>query len=331
MSDRRYAAVGSLFTNRLIYPDGRVIGPVMGGAGLYAYSALRLATDNALMICGAGRDFEKYYGQWFDKNHCTREGIIYKTEKNEYSIIKYAADGQYQCSSMYGPEYRAEILRSQKLTVKELCHYFDGLRGIYLGGRLEPEERSGLLRKKALTGTGIMWEMPSDMALGTMEELEACLEVCDIWSLNRPESFSLFKVDSEEAACARIAELGRPCYYRVGKRGAYMIVEGRIEFAPAIHAVHPTEEVDATGCGNASTGAAMWAFFEGRDPLEACVWGNVAAAFTVRQYGPYPILDSSTREEAERLYKDSLDDLTGPAKVFSIVQSQRGRENETRR
>lgn len=309
MSDRKYAAVGSVFTNRLVFPDGRVMGPVMGGAGLYAYSALRLATENALFISGTGRDFDEFYGEWFDRNGCSRDGLIYKTDRNEYSVITYAPDGQYSCGSLYGPRERAGILREQRLSVEELMPYFDGLRGIYLGGRFSPEEREGLRARKNQTGTGIMWELPTAMASGGLEEVLACLEVCDIWSLNRPESFGLFGVYSEEDACAHIAELGKPCYYRVGNRGAYMIAGGQKAFAPVIHAVPPEAETDPTGCGNSSTGAAMWAFFEGFDPLETCVWGNVAAAFTVQQYGPYPHLGEETRELARRLFRKTLDGL----------------------
>ena len=63
-------------------------------------------------------------------------------------------------------------------------------------------------------------------------------------------------------------------------------------------------EVDPTGCGNISTAAAMWAFFEGYDPLRICIWAAICAGYNALQYGPYPRMDAETRAEAQKLMEE---------------------------
>ena len=58
----------------------------------------------------------------------------------------------------------------------------------------------------------------------------------------------------------------------------------------------PEAEVDPTGCGNCSTAAAMWAYCEGYDLRQIASIANVAAAYNVQQFGPYPTFNSKTRK-----------------------------------
>ena len=93
--------------------------------------------------------------------------------------------------------------------------------------------------------------------------------------------------------------------FRVGEKGLYTIAEGRHWFVPSVGS---ETAVDPTGCGNCSTGASLYAFCEGYDPLMIGVMANVAAAYNVRQYGPYPLFDEKARLEAlkmsEELYRE---------------------------
>lgn len=301
-SKNRYGAVGSVFTNRLVFADGRVAEPIMGGASIYALSALLMATPNVVLISGVGADFDRFYGKWFDDNGVSRDALIFRTEKNEYSEVRYLPDGQYECSSIYGAEFRKRVLAELRLGLEDIDPFLDGLTGLYIGGSWDAESCAKICEMKKRTGTKIMWEMQTHMAELPIEQTKRCLEFCDIWSLNRPESFALFGVGSEPEACKRIAELQKPCYYRVGKKGAYMIMDGQCAFAPTVCTVPKEQEIDPTGCGNTSTGGALWAFCEGFSPLGICVWGNVTAGYNVRQYGPYPLMDTDFRREAAQVF-----------------------------
>ena len=117
----------------------------------------------------------------------------------------------------------------------------------------------------------------------------------DIYSLNLPEAMSLFQADGEEAAIRAILELGTPCFFRVGKRGSYMIQDGKATFEPSL-TVGPI--VDATGCGNVSTAAALFGWCEGFPPQVTARLANISAAYNLLQYGPYPAATKQVREEA---------------------------------
>ena len=82
----------------------------------------------------------------------------------------------------------------------------------------------------------------------------------DYYSLNRPESFDLFGVKTEEAAIEKMQQIGVPCFYRVGKRGAYFIKDGEVAFEPSVE-LGP--QMDPTGCGNSSTAACFAAMCKG--------------------------------------------------------------------
>ena len=75
-----------------------------------------------------------------------------------------------------------------------------------------------------------------------------------------------------------------------------------------ISTVPADQEIDPTGCGNTSTGAVMWAWFEGYDPLMTCVIGNVVASYNVRQYGPFLDMSEDIRKEmlakAQEIYDE---------------------------
>ena len=60
-------------------------------------------------------------------------------------------------------------------------------------------------------------------------------------------------------------------------------------------------EVDPTGCGNASTAAAMTGLVEKRSFEEVGAMAAVAASYNARQYGPMAFMNQERRSEAEKL------------------------------
>ena len=178
------------------------------------------------------------------------------------------------------------------------AHCGEDTRGIYveaseadlLWDRLD-EVRAGGKQAK------FMWEIPTSATMDPARApkvLETIRKV-DIYSLNLPEAMSLFQADGEEAAIRAILELGTPCFFRVGKRGSYMIQNGKATFEPSL-TVGPI--VDATGCGNVSTAAALFGWCEGFPPQVTARLANISAAYNLLQYGPYPAATKQVREEA---------------------------------
>ena len=333
----KYIAEGSTITNRLLFLDGRVKGDIMGGGGFYAYTALRMCTDDCLFVSSVGKDFDDFYGAWFAQNHCSKEGLYFRVEKTEYNELKYFPDGSYIEYSIYGdaftddellqmrkdgimyvPVKDPEIRKKMVLNVEDVTKFMDDAKGLYTCMNLNDRISEELLKHKD-GGCKIMWEIPSSVLLDVKEiydkngiaGLKHHLRAIDILSINRNECALIFGVDTDAEIIPLLKELDLPVYYRVGTDGAYMIADGKDYFVPMISTVEKEKEIDPTGCGNSSTGAALWAWCEGYDPLMTCIIGNVVASYNVRQYGPYLDMSEETREEMMNTARDIYEKLKG--------------------
>ena len=89
--------------------------------------------------------------------------------------------------------------------------------------------------------------------------------------------------------------------FRVGERGAYVVTPTDVIYLPPA----PGPVVDPTGCGNTSTGAALYAYAEGMSPLMVGILANVASSMNIRQYGIIPDF-AEVRTEAEAMVNTCL-------------------------
>ena len=68
----------------------------------------------------------------------------------------------------------------------------------------------------------------------------------------------------------------------------------------------PGPVVDTVGCGNTSTGAALYAYAEGKAPLMVGIMANVASARNLMQFGVIPEFEAirdECRRQAQTLYQ----------------------------
>lgn len=311
-----YIAYGAVITNRLLYTDGTCIADIMGGSGLYSFSALRMCTPNAMLLAGIGTDFDTYYGSWLDFNNCVRSGLKENMEKTAYNELVYASDGSYVEYSIYGPEQEKVANEKMVLPGRDLLPFLSDAKGVCINVAMDAELSQILLTAKKSHPFQVMWEVPASaisglgaiFASGGIPALKQQLAAIDIFSTNKPESFAIFGVNTISEAIAHFQKLDMPVYYRVGTKGAYMICGQEIVYVPMISLVSREQEIDPTGCGNSSTAAAMWGYCETGDILKSCIIGNVMAAYNVQQYGPYPNLTEQTHQEmmahVERIYQE---------------------------
>lgn len=333
----KYIAEGATITNRLLFLDGRVKENIMGGGGFYAYTALRMCTDDCLFLSSVGEDFDNFYGEWFEKNHCSKEGLFVKLDRTMYNNLKYFPDGSYIEYSIYGDQYSDEELAAmrkqglvflaeedpkelakQSLRLEEYVSFIDDAKGLYTSQPLT-DENTELFMEHKKNGCKIMWEIPATSVetahrvylKGGIDGMKHYLRAVDILSINRNECSIVFEEDSDEKIIPKLKALELPVYYRVGTDGAYMIVDGKDYYVPLISTVAKEEEIDPTGCGNSSTGAALWAWCEGYDPLMTCIIGNVIASYNVRQYGPFLDMSEEIRKEFMGICEDYYARLKG--------------------
>jgi len=302
----KYLVTGCTRINDLNYPDGRTVKGFLGGA-IYAVNGIKPYCDDVYLISTAGPDFDNFYGDYFRTNQISIQGMQFILPKTEYTILDYAEDGRWWEYSKYGEDYEKKWF--PKALIKSdyvLEHADQDTLGIYFESGVRESVWQDIDRiRKSAPGAKIMWELPTGDCEKPNLKLEvlALLKNVDIYSLNLPESLRFFETNTEVESIDAITALGIPCFFRVGEKGAYMIVDGNVWFAPAFDV---EKSVDATGCGNCSTGAALFGFCEGLHPLMTIIKANLAASLNAQQYGPYPQFTKDLRNEinlrAEQLF-----------------------------
>ena len=301
-----YIVAGITITNDVVFADGTKSDCHLGGA-IFALDGVRLFTDNVLYVSNVGPDFEKYYGQWMDDNNLKRDGLSDVLEHTHYNIVKYYPDGQYYEYSIYGEEFSKRNREKTDITGEQILAVCKGAKAMYLDCH-ESEPVMAHLGDIRATGCKIMWEPPSNMLIKPELRQKAweIIDQVDMYTMNKPESFALFGVETEEEVLEKLLAYGKPCFYRVGSKGSYMVADGKYAFAPSIDV---GEFVDQTGCGNCSTAASMYAWFEGNDHLMTCIMSNLAAAYNLLQYGPYPKTTAETSAHIMELAHKYYDEL----------------------
>lgn len=293
----KYLSAGSIIINKLIYADGTVREGQLGGSAIFGLSALKLWDDDIGLVANVGRDFWDYYGQWMDQNQITHKGIEAITDYTNHHYVKYNEDGTYFEESIYGPVYGWKNFGYCITRPSDIDPYLEEGGALYIASEAGDAYWEGIAKLKEKHKFTLMWEIRTNECVAERRDaVVAKLKHCDIFSLNKPESFLMFEVDSEEKAIEKIIDLGVPCYYRVGKKGAYMIMDGKSYFIPTVHLVE--EEPDPTGCGNSSTAGVLYGFANGFSPVKCGYMGAVTAAYNVQQLGPYPLVTEEVRKQA---------------------------------
>lgn len=301
----KYIVAGPSIINDIVFADGRVRKGEIGGS-VFCVAGIKLWEDDCLFVSNVGPDFRRYYGKWMDQNACSYDGLRCILPHTQYTTLVYDETGLHSERTVYDEQTGREIDALDVLTAAQLAAHCDRqTKGIYIeaGETSDIWAQLPLIREKC--AAKIMWELPTSAAMQPERRprvLET-LQKTDIYSINLPEALCLFNQPDESSAIRAILELDVPCFFRVGKKGAYLLNEGRSFFAPSVTLGAP---VDATGCGNCSTAAALYGWCEGFDPVQTVCMANISAAYNLLQYGPYPRITEKTRENAHALLSRQL-------------------------
>ena len=299
-----YIANGNVFVNEINKADGTQYQGILGGGTLFAFCGMYLYSDSCVYVSPKGTDWDQWFKEWETRNEVSHDGLIPFNNKTTIARLTYLPDGQWHEYFDYGPtSEQKEILKKQQREMIEK-QLGKGAKGLYICNKLNDVSYwDYFARLKNKYNFNSMLELDTaDCIANNLDELiNKVLPYIDIYSLNKPESFTLFGVSSEEDAINEILKIAKPCYYRVGKKGAYMISNGDAVFCPSINPFPKLDETDPTGCGNCSTGAALFAFAEGYSNARIAAYASVAAGYNVMQYGPYPDFSYNTRRDAKKL------------------------------
>ncbi|MBQ6492332.1 MAG: hypothetical protein IJI92_00475 [Erysipelotrichaceae bacterium] len=309
----RYLVTGSVIVNDMRYPDGSEVKGFLGGS-IYTVNGILPYTDDVLFLSAAGPDFDSIFGDYFRKNGLSEEGIDLCFPKTHYTVLEYSESGEWVEHSIYGEEFE-KLYGPYPLAKAEyvIRHGGEDVKGIYFESGATEEVWNGLPEmRKACPNAVFMAEIATSETKDPVlkEKVLELIDKIDIYSLNRPEAMALFGTNNEEESIEAIIKLGKPCFFRLGKKGSAMIQDGKAWFAPSVES---GTSVDSTGCGNCSTGASLYGYCEGFHPLKTACYANVAAGVNARQYGPFPEytleVKAWMKDQAERLYKKTQEEM----------------------
>ncbi len=292
----------------------------MGGNPIYSYGGLRIWTESCAMVTKAGEDFYKLYNPWFSDNKITEEGIeILKGERTPRCIISYDKGGDLTDTISFETGNWADADRYRPDDGSLIKSVNENTRGICVCGPAEGFEplkfwdTAFSLRDKY--DYKIMWE-PNNIHTKPEDKLptQELLKKVDMASFNLAEGLSIFGLNSEEELIEYLQSFNLELVLlRLGKRGMVAFNKNEKHYIEAFSI--GTDVVDTTGCGNASTAAAMQSVCEGDDIALAGIKATVSAAFTYSQKGPIPLFTEELSERAlniaQKYYADYMGDRNG--------------------
>ncbi len=310
-----YLACGNIMSDQIMDVDGNLSESNMGGPAFYALAGMRLWTPNCKLVCKAGADYADSYGKWMDNNGVSRDSVQVAMENCSAFILKYNKDGSFE----YTSKYSAEHLGYLKTHPEDIDKAAEGetIKGMYMAHNMDPVIWQKLGEVKRKHGFKIMWEIEYAKKLRDMmgwsretvrKKVSKVLEVADMWSLNYNEASDIFDIprDNDDAIIKELQKLPTEfCFYRVGERGAYAVTPTDAYFCEVLMPFGPS--VDPTGCGNNSTGTAMYSYVAGDHPAMVAVKACISAGFNASQRGPYPVYTEESRAFAQKLAKEQFE------------------------
>ncbi len=304
-----YLACGNIMSDRIENEDSTHSDWHMGGPAFFALTGIRLWTKSCKLVCQTGEDYADTYGAWMDVHGVSRESVRVEMEHTTRFTLKYEPDGNGRFIPK--PHFTQEHLGYLKTHPEEIeAACAPGIKGMYMAQNTDRVFWEKLEKIKAKYGFKIMWEveygglaMTRDFSRADLlERIRRVLTVADMWSINHNEASDLFGIDraDDEAIIGRLQQLPTALtFYRVGDRGAYAVTPTNAYFCESLDLFGPS--VDPTGCGNNSTGAAMYAAVSGEHPAMVAVMANISAGFNAAQHGPYRLYTQESMDHARAL------------------------------
>ena len=309
----KYVIGGNVMLDTVRFADGSThMRESIGGPSTFAYSGVKLWTDDVMQVSKVGEDYHTLFDPWMAKNHVEPKGFRVMCERCNHSHLVYFEDGTYGSdnnSKNQDPMAAHETMQDfgfMKTSPEDLGNWTKegGVKGIYMAQNADKVWWDKLGAIKARDGFKVMWEIEATSSWNRfLDKVIYACQYVDIFSINIQEAQNLFNVEGEEACIRELQKLPVDVtLFRVGAKGLYSVTPDQAIYLPPA----PGPVVDPTGCGNTSTGSALYAYAEGHDPLMIGIMANVASAMNIRQFGVIPDF-AAVREEAYAQAKELYD------------------------
>lgn len=309
----KYVIAGNAVADCINYADGSSAGFRPGGATLFALTGFQLYTDKVMMVGGFGEDYMDQMGEYLARNpNVITEGFNVRDPHHPINYMYYQNEGDWTSETVYGNAHYDNLccnpFEDHMEDFLEDCDAVATFRGE------DPKFFEEIFALQDRFGFRFGWEIRGNMCVPEkLELIKEILQRTQAFSLNRAEAFTLFSVDNDTDAINALHGLNVPVIiYRVGGDGLYVLMDGKALHAPSFMKYSVT---DVTGCGNTSTAAGFYAFFEGMDHWQIAAHANVAAAHNLRGYGAMDLSEEIRSAAAEDL-KAYLDELRSTSRLF---------------
>lgn len=304
----KYVVAGNAAADCITFADGSSTGFLPGGATLFALTGIQLWTDEVLLCGGFGADYMDHMGEWLLRNHVNRCGFNVRDPKNPLNYMYYRDEGGWDSKTLYGNEHYDRLTCDPE--TDHLRDFLSDTVGLCTFRGDDPDFYRQIFALKDEFSFKFGWEIKGNFAVPEqMPKIRKILNRVDAFSINQPEAYTLFQVDNDQDAIAAMQALCLPLViFRVGKRGIFILKEDAVLFAPSFKK-YPV--VDVTGCGNASTSAAFYAWCEGMDIYDIAACANVTAGQNLRYYGAMELTTENRQtalEEMRELAQSLRDD-----------------------
>ena len=261
----------------------------IGGPATFAYTGIRLWTDSVMQASRVGADYEPVFEEWVERNQVETRG---------FKVVCDRSNHIYGFMHAYGAERPAAFDRHNldawqdfgfmKTTPDDIAEFTNAgnVKGVYLAQNCDGVFWSKLGQIKRRNGFKLMWEIEGTWAEKQyLDMVENACQHADIFSINEAEACALFACQRDEDCIRGLRTLPvEMTLFRVGKRGLYVVTQQEAIYLPPV----PGPVVDTLGCGNTSTGSALFAYAQGYDPLMVGIMANIASARNIMQYGVIP-------------------------------------------
>ena len=314
-----YVVAGNVMLDCVRFADGSEHAQEsIGGPATFAYSGVKLWTDEVLQCSNVGADYEPLFKPWIEKNDVITDGFKVICDRCNHSFLVYKEDGTYGAGSTSfdnNEEYKwlkhdaFQDFGYMKTKPEEIAQFTKDhkVKGVYVAQNADLTFWKKLSEIKKRDGFKLMWEIEGPWALKHYLDrvYDIARESVDIFSINIEEAQNLFEAEGDEECIRSLQTMDVDMtLFRVGARGAYIVTKDEaIHLPPA--PLGPI--IDPTGCGNTSTGGALYAYAEGYDPLMVGIMANISSGQNIRQFGVIPDFKKVRDESfalAHQLYKE---------------------------
>lgn len=317
-----FAVVGCLTMDSVITHDGRRYARAAGGNVLYTALGARVWSDSVGIVSRAGADYPTATLSALSDLGVDASGVTVLDRPHEFLVaFAYTADGNR--TRIVPPEVMATVPAAERpdyvdTTSDEALRlayaadpvdlpvdWLAGTRAWLLASlpRAKQQALTEWLRVRTPAGTPLLADGVDAKDLGPGVGLADFGYVASLDVLLPSEvDLTVPGLDEPFARMTAFYGLSVPTVVmKFGPRGSVVLNEHGSWHIP----VAAVRAVDPTGAGDAYCGGFTVGYAETRDPVEAAVYGTVAASYTVESDGlplrrPAPRADAEARAEAVR-------------------------------